>query len=468
MLPVIALVGRPNVGKSTLFNRLTKTRDALVADYHGLTRDRKYGEALIDQKKSIIIDTGGLSGSEQGIDAEMASQSMLAIDEADEVVLIVDARAGLMPDDELIAKEIRRRGKKFRLVVNKIDGIDESDTSDFYSLGVSDIFPISATHGRGTLQLIQDLSKSLVDFVDTKDLGLSSSTRIAIIGRPNVGKSTLVNRMLGEERVVVYDHPGTTRDSIYIDYSRVEKNKTEKNYMLIDTAGVRRRKNISNAIEKFSIIKTLQAISDSHVTILLVDAREGLVDQDLHLMSHIINSGRALVIAINKWDGLDEDHKSNVKKEIERKLSFNDFAEILFISALHGTGIGGLYKSVDLAFQSATKELSTNILTRTLEKAVFNHAPPLVSGRRIKLRYAHLGGHNPPIIVIHGNQTKSIPKHYSRYLEKTFRKELKLFGTPIRIEYRTGENPYSDKKNKLTSRQINKRKRMIRHTAKNK
>ena len=467
MLPVIALVGRPNVGKSTLFNRLTKTRDALVADYRGLTRDRKYGEALIHQKKSIIVDTGGLSGCEQGIDIEMAHQAMLAIDEADEVILIVDARAGLMPDDELIAKEIRRRGKKFILVANKIDGIDDSDISDFFSLGVNNIFPISATHGRGISQLINDLSERLFDFESSEDFALSS-TRIAIIGRPNVGKSTLVNRMLGEERVVVYDHPGTTRDSIYINYSRTEKDNIEKNYMLIDTAGVRRRKNISDAIEKFSIIKTLQAISDSHVSILLVDATEGLVDQDLHLMSHIIDNGRALVIAVNKWDGLDQEHKNNIKKEIERKLSFNDFAEILFISALHGSGVGDLYKSVDLAFKSATKELSTNLLTKILEKAVFNHAPPLVSGRRIKLRYAHVGGHNPPIIVIHGNQTKSIPKHYSRYLEKTFRKELKLFGTPIRIEYRTGENPYSDKKNKLTSRQINKRKRMIKHVSKRK
>ena len=466
MLPVIALVGRPNVGKSTLFNRLTKTRDALVADYHGLTRDRKYGEALIDQKKTIIIDTGGLSGCESGIDAEMAHQSMLAIDEADEIILIVDARAGLMPDDELIAKEIRRRGKTFTLVANKIDGLDESNISDFFSLGVSDVFPISATHGRGISQLINNLSTFLINDADSDEFSSFSSTRIAVIGRPNVGKSTLVNRMLGEERVVVYDHPGTTRDSIYINYTRVEKNDSSKNYMLIDTAGIRRRKNISDAIEKFSIIKTLQAISDSQVTILLIDATEGLVDQDLHLMSHIINAGRALVIAINKWDGLDEDYKDHVKKEIERKLSFNDFAEILFISALHGSGIGKLYKSVDLAFKSATKELSTNILTKVLEKAVLNHAPPLVSGRRIKLRYAHVGGHNPPIIIIHGNQTKSIPKHYTRYLEKTFRKELRLFGTPIRIEYRTGENPYSDKKNKLSVRQVKKRKRMIKHVSK--
>ena len=318
----------------------------------------------------------------------------------------------------------------------------------------------------GISQLINNLSTFLIYDADSDEFSSSSSTRIAVIGRPNVGKSTLVNRMLGEERVVVYDHPGTTRDSIYINYSRVEKNDSSKNYMLIDTAGIRRRKNISDAIEKFSIIKTLQAISDSQVTILLIDATEGLVDQDLHLMSHIINAGRALVIAINKWDGLDEDYKDHVKKEIERKLSFNDFAEILFISALHGSGIGKLYKSVDLAFKSATKELSTNILTKVLEKAVLNHAPPLVSGRRIKLRYAHVGGHNPPIIIIHGNQTKSIPKHYTRYLEKTFRKELRLFGTPIRIEYRTGENPYSDKKNKLSVRQVKKRKRMIKHVSK--
>ena len=274
--------------------------------------------------------------------------------------------------------------------------------------------------------------------------------------------------MLGEDRVVVFDHPGTTRDSIYIDYERVDKHGESSSYMLIDTAGVRRRKNVAEAVEKFSILKTLQAISDAQVTVLVVDASEGLVDQDLHMMSHIVNAGRALVIAINKWDGLDSEYKKGIKEELERRLAFNDFAEIRFISALHGTGVGELYQSVDTAYKAATQKLSTNELTKILEKAVFDHAPPLVAGRRIKLRYAHAGGQNPPIIVIHGNQTDAVPKHYTRYLEKTFRKTLKLFGTPIRVEYRTGDNPYAGKKNKLTARQVSKRRRMMKHVSKKK
>ncbi len=468
MLPVIALVGRPNVGKSTLFNRLTRSRDALVADYEGLTRDRKYGEAVVEDKRFIVIDTGGLSGLETGIDGEMAQQSLAAIDEADEVVLLVDAKAGLMPADEGIAKEIRQRGKPFTLVANKIDGLDESTASEFYALGVDRVFPVTATHGRGVRQLIDNLSERFPEQSVDADEQQSRGTRIAVIGRPNVGKSTLVNRMLGEERVVVYDHPGTTRDSIYIDYERTDKNGESKPYMLIDTAGVRRRKNIDEAVEKFSILKTLQAIADAQVTVLVIDAQENLVDQDLHLMSHIVNAGRALVIAINKWDGLDNEQKDKIKEALERRLAFNDFAEIRFISALHGTGVGELYQSVDTAYNAATQKLSTNELTTILEKAVFDHAPPLVAGRRIKLRYAHAGGQNPPIIVIHGNQTASVPKHYTRYLEKIFRRKLKLYGTPIKIEYRTGDNPYAGKKNKLTARQVNKRRRLMKHVGKKK
>lgn len=466
MLPVIALVGRPNVGKSTLFNRLTRSRDALVADYEGLTRDRKYGEALVEETRFIVIDTGGLSGLDIGIDEAMAQQSLAAIDEADEVVLLVDAKAGLMPADESIVREIRRRGKPFVLVANKIDGMDENAAGEFYSLGVDRIFPVTATHGRGVKQLVDDLSSRFPEDSGKEDIGKYRGTRIAIIGRPNVGKSTLVNRMLGEDRVVVFDHPGTTRDSIYIDYERVDKSGESKPYMLIDTAGVRRRKNIDEAVEKFSILKTLQAIADAQVTVLVIDAQEGLVDQDLHLMSHIVNAGRALVIAINKWDGLDNEHKSDIKETIERRLAFNDFAEIRFISALHGTGVGELYQSVDIAYEAATQKLSTNELTRILEKAVFDHSPPLVAGRRIKLRYAHAGGQNPPIIIIHGNQTSSVPKHYTRYLEKTFRRKLSLYGTPIRIEYRTGDNPYAGRKNKLTERQVSKRRRLIKHHSK--
>jgi len=465
VLPVIALVGRPNVGKSTLFNRLTRSRDALVANYEGLTRDRKYGEANVDGKRFIVIDTGGLSGLEEGIDEAMAQQSLAAIAEADEVLLMVDSRAGLMPADEAIVRQIRRYNKPFRLVANKIDGVDESTATEFYQLGVDKIYPVTATHGRGVKQLLEDLLLPYIaeqEPIENKNKGI----RIAIVGRPNVGKSTLVNRMLGEDRVVVYDHPGTTRDSIYIDYERVDKNDIKQAYTLIDTAGVRRRKNIDEAVEKFSILKTLQAISDAHVTVLVVDATEGLVDQDLHLLSHIVDAGRAVIIALNKWDGLSVEHKESIKAELERRLVFNDFAELRYISALHGTGVGELYKSVNKAYRAATQKLATNELTRVLEKAVFDHPPPLVNGRRIKLRYAHAGGQNPPLIIIHGNQTKAVPKHYTRYLEKTFRRAFELYGTPIKIEYRAGENPYAGRKNTLTQRQVSKRRRMMAHVKK--
>lgn len=481
MLPVIALVGRPNVGKSTLFNRLTRSRDALVADYEGLTRDRKYGEARFDEYRFIVVDTGGLSGLEQGIDEAMAQQSLAAIGEADEVLLLVDARAGLLPADRAIVDQIRRYNKPFKLVANKIDGVDEVAANEFYQLGVDRVFPVTATHGRGVRKLLESIEalqakpKEAVGETSAADQSEADgavgdlplrSTKIAVVGRPNVGKSTLVNRMLGEDRVVVYDHPGTTRDSIYIDYLRTDKNNQTKPYTLIDTAGVRRRKNITEAVEKFSILKAIQAISDAHVTILVMDASEGLVDQDLHLLSLVVEAGRAVVIALNKWDGKSVEQKNAVKAELERKLAFNDFAEVRFISALHGTGVGELYRSVDIAYQAATQKLATNELTKVLEKAVFDHPPPLVAGRRIKLRYAHAGGQNPPIIVIHGNQTDAVPKHYTRYLEKTFRRAFNLYGTPIKVEYRTSENPYAGRKNKLTSKQLNKRRRLITHIKK--
>lgn len=468
MLPVIALVGRPNVGKSTLFNRLTRSRDALVADYPGLTRDRKYGEASMDDHRFIVVDTGGLSGLEEGIDEVMAQQALAAIEEADEVLLLVDARAGLMPADEAIVNQIRRFGKPFRLVANKIDGVDESVANEFYKLGVDRLFPVTATHGRGVRQLLEELLANYPTHAELEKKRYYKGTRIAVVGRPNVGKSTLVNRMLGEDRVVVFDHPGTTRDSIYIEYERENKQGTKNDYTLIDTAGVRRRKNVDEAVEKFSILKTLQAISDAHVTVLLVDAREGLVDQDLHLLSLIIDAGRAVVIVVNKWDGLASEHKTKIKSEIDRRLAFNDFAEVRFISALHGTGVGELYQSVDTAYAAATQKLPTNELTRVLEKALFDHPPPMVSGRRMKLRYAHAGGQNPPLIIVHGNQSSGVPKHYTRYLEKTFRKAFKLFGTPVRVEYRTSENPYAGRKNKLTPRQASKRKHLMGQSKKQK
>ncbi|MFL0810746.1 MAG: ribosome biogenesis GTPase Der [Agarilytica sp.] len=463
MIPTIALVGRPNVGKSTLFNRLTRTREALVADYAGLTRDRKYGEAEIADKKCILIDTGGISGEEEGIDTAMADQSRLAIEESDIILFLVDCRDGLMLADREVAEFLRVQHKKVYVVANKIDGLDhEVSVAPFFELGLGDVYSIAAAHGRGIKSLMEHVLEEIPqqEVVEEEHV---KGLKMAIIGRPNVGKSTLVNRMLGEDRVVVFDQPGTTRDSIYINY---ERNGTP--YTIIDTAGVRRRKNVKLTVEKFSIVKTLQAVEDANVVILMVDATEGVVDQDLHIMGHAINAGRALVIAINKWDGLEEEHKSFVKNELQRRLRFVDFADLHFISAKHGTGVGHLYKSVEKAYHSATERFSPSHLTKILEDAVSTHQPPLVRGRRIKLRYAHAGGHNPPIIVIHGNQTKDVPQHYTKFLEKTFRRALKLHGTPIRIEYKSGDNPFEGRKNKLTERQISKKKRLVQHSKKSK
>lgn len=456
MIPVIALVGRPNVGKSTLFNRLTRSRDALVANYPGLTRDRKYGEGTIDNRRFMVIDTGGISGEEEGIDSMMAGQSLLAIQEADIVFFILDSREGVTPADHMIAKHLRVNNKKTYLVANKIDGMDpDVALAPFYELGMGEIFATTATHGRGVKSMMEDVLNEIPENLDEVPADVASGIKIAVVGRPNVGKSTLVNRLLGEERVVVFDEPGTTRDSIYINYER-----HDKPYTLIDTAGVRRRKNVELGVEKFSIVKTMQAIDDANVVVLVMDASEGVVDQDLHLMGSAIDAGRALVIALNKWDGLDDSHKQYVKSELERRLRFVDFADIHFISALHGTGVGNLYKSIEQGYRSATDKFSTNFLTRVLEDAVREHQPPMISGRRIKLRYAHPGGHNPPIIIIHGNQTEDVPAHYVRYLEKTFRRVLDLHGTPIRIEMKSSENPFAGRKSKLTAQQLSKRKRL--------
>lgn len=468
MIPVIALVGRPNVGKSTLFNRLTKTRDALVADYAGLTRDRKYGEAKFGKHRYLVIDTGGIYGDEQGVDEEMARQSMMAIDEADAVFFMVDGRSGLTSADQDLAKHMRQIEKPFYLVVNKVDGADINVAlGDFYSLGMENIYPMTATQGRGVRTLLQDALDPIFAAQEAEagedEDDREQRIKMAIIGRPNVGKSTLVNRLLGEDRVVVYDMPGTTRDSIYIDYER-----DEQAYTIIDTAGVRRRKNVRETVEKFSIVKSLQAINDANVVVAVLDAREGLVDQDMHLLGHAIESGRALVIAINKWDGMDDYDKRRLKEDIERRLRFVEYADVHFISALHGTGVGHLYESITAGYESATQKLGTNKLTQILEGAIFEHQPPMINGRRIKLRYAHAGGANPPIVVIHGNQTDKLPTSYKRYLEKVFRRELKLSGTPIRIELKSTENPYADRKNKLTQRQVSKKQRLQKQRKKNK
>ena len=486
MVPVIALVGRPNVGKSTLFNRLTKSRDAIVAEYAGLTRDRQYGEAKWQGRTYIVIDTGGISGDEVGIDAKMAQQSLQAIEEADAVLFMVDARAGMTAADQSIAEHLRRRNKRCFLVVNKVDTVDpELARAEFSPLGLGDALPIAAAHGRGINPMLQEalgifpkdaetvpqdevLDGEVHEGAEATEQGGAPTRipgpserdgiKIAIIGRPNVGKSTLVNRMLGEERVIVFDQAGTTRDSIYIPFER-----DEEKYTLIDTAGVRRRGKIFEAVEKFSVVKTLQAIQDANVVVFVMDAREGVVEHDLNLLGFVLETGRALVIALNKWDGMEASERDYVKTELQRRLFFVDFADIHFISALHGTGVGHLYKSVQDAFRSAVTRWPTSRLTQILEDAVQDHQPPMVNGRRIKLRYAHLGGANPPLIVIHGNQVDAVPKSYTRYLENTFRRVLKLVGTPIRIEYKGGENPYEGKKNKLTERQVNKKRRLMSH-----
>jgi GTP-binding protein len=462
MIPVIALVGRPNVGKSTLFNRLTKTQNALVANFPGLTRDRQYGAAQFGSRHFIVIDTAGITGQEEGIDSALAQQSRQAIDEADAVLFMLDAREGLTAIDEQLAQQLRVLNKPIFLVANKIDGVDEDVAlGELYRLGADRIFPTTATHGRGIKPLLEHVLGLFPEEAPTSGEVLDPGIKIAIVGRPNVGKSTLVNRLLGEERVVVYDHPGTTRDSIYIRYQR-----DEEVFTLIDTAGVRRRKSVSEVVEKFSSVKSLKAIDDAHVVVLVMDASEGVVDQDLHLLGHTIEAGRALVVAVNKWDGLAADHKHQVKATLERRLQFVDYAQIHFISALHGTGVGHLYDSVRAAYRAATQKLQTHRLTEILERAVFDHAPPLVHGRRIKLRYAHSGGNNPPLIIIHGNQTESVPAGYQRYLENVFRRELKLVGTPVRVEFRTSENPFAGRRNQLSERQVERRRRLLKHVKK--
>lgn len=457
MLPVIAIVGRPNVGKSTLFNQLTRSREALVIDLPGVTRDRQYGEGKVGEKPFIAIDTGGLGVDEVSVDTLMAEQSWQAVREADRVLFIVDARSGLTSLDESIVKQLRLTQKPVSLVVNKIDGLDARvAVSDFYTLGLGEPIPIAASHGRGISELIEFVLKDFaVPSEETAESIEETGIKMAIVGRPNVGKSTLVNRMLGEERMIVFDAPGTTRDSIYIHLERMGKH-----YTLIDTAGVRKKSRISETVEKFSVVKTLQAIQDAHVVILVVDAKEGITDQDLGLLGFVVEAGKALVLAVNKWDGLEHDHRETVKRTLQYRLAFADYAKVHYISALHGSGVGTLFDSVQKAYISATKALSTPQLTRILEEAVKMHAPPMVRGRRIKLRYAHAGGHNPPVIVIHGNQTADVPDTYSRYLMNTFRKHLKLVGTPIRIEFKTGENPFAGRRNTLTPRQMQKRKRL--------
>jgi GTP-binding protein len=503
MLPTLALVGRPNVGKSTLFNRLARRRDALVADVPGLTRDRRYGRALLDGCPCILIDTGGLLGETGELARAMERQSELAMEEADLVLFVVDARAGLVPADLEIAGRLRKNERRVALVINKVDGVaEEAALAEFAALGLGDPQVISAAHGRGIGILTEaivaqlgleppadapdpewvnaqefqgpgdaDAEEPAEDEADDAPLddedgesgvetpGLrDEAIRVAIVGRPNVGKSTLTNRLLGEERQVVFDLPGTTRDAIEIPFER-----DGKEFVLIDTAGVRRKGRVDEVVEKFSVVKTLQAIDRAHVVVLVMDAREGVVDQDLHLLSYAVDAGAGIIIAMNKWDGLGADARERIRSELSRRLTFAPWIPVLQVSALHGTGVGHLLREAERVYRSGKFDVGTTRLTRLLNDLVNAHPPPAVRGRLIKLRFAHKAGSHPPTVMIHGNQTDSLPASYIRYLENGFRTELDLHGTPVHLKLRTGSNPYAGRRNKLTPRQEYRRKRMIRH-----
>ena len=437
MLPVIALVGRPNVGKSTLFNVLTGTRDAIVADVPGLTRDRQYGFGRLGPVPYVVIDTGGLLENPQGIEAQMRAQTERAVLEADRLVFLTDARAGLAPQDRFVAAELRRSGKPVTLALNKADGLDaDIAAADFHALGFGAPLAISASHGRGCEDLMEQVLAGFEAQAHAEPD--SGAIRIAVIGRPNVGKSTLVNRLLGEERVIASEEPGTTRDSILVPFER-----DGRHFVLIDTAGLRRRAKIADVVERVSVAKTLQAIDEAHVVILVLDAHDSVAEQDASVLGLALERGRALIIAVNKWDGIPAEQREQIQRQLALKLDFVPFAPLHFISARHGSGVGELMQSAVRAYEAAMRALPTRELTRTLEHALSVHQPPLVRGRRIKLRYAHQGGRNPPRIVIHGNQTASVPAAYTRYLANVFRKAYDLFATPVFIEYRTDANPYA-------------------------
>ncbi|AMP10225.1 ribosome-associated GTPase EngA [Collimonas arenae] len=443
MKPVIALVGRPNVGKSTLFNRLTRSRDALVADLPGLTRDRHYGEGRVGERPFLVIDTGGFEPvAKDGIMHEMAKQTKQAVAEADIVIFIVDGRQGLTPHDKTITDFLRKSGRSVMLVVNKSEGMKyTSVTAEFYELGMGDPYVISAAHGDGVADLVEeslDLAFSQRPAEEAEPEDKDRGIKIAIVGRPNVGKSTLVNTLLGEERVIAFDMPGTTRDSIEIPFER-----DGKKYTLIDTAGIRRRGKVFEAIEKFSVVKTLQSISEANVVLLLLDAQQDISEQDAHIAGFVLETGRALVVGVNKWDGLTSDRRDEIKMDMDRKLNFLSFAKFHFISALKSTGITPLMKSIDSAYAAAMSNLTTPKLTRALIEAVEHQQPRRKGSIRPKLRYAHQGGMNPPIVVIHGNALESIEDNYKRYLEKHFRETFSLVGTPLRIEFRSSRNPYA-------------------------
>ncbi len=439
MLPIVALVGRPNVGKSTLFNVLTGTRDAIVSDVPGVTRDRQYGFGT-GPVPYIVIDTGGLVENPTGIEAQMRAQTERAVSEADRLILITDARSGLTAQDQLIARELRRSGKPITLAVNKAEGLDEAVAcAEFHSLGLGAPLAIAASHGEGCRELIEQALEGLA--VEESPDRHPSAIRIAIVGRPNVGKSTLVNRLLGEERVIASEEPGTTRDRILVPFRR-----DDRDFVLIDTAGVRRRARIEDAVERVSVAKTLQAIDQAHVVVLVLDAHDSVTEQDASVLGIALDRGRALLAAVNKWDGIAPERREEIRRQLSLRLDFAPFVPLLYISARHGTGVGELMQAAVRAFDASMREMPTPALTRTLEAAVAAQPPPLVRGRRIKLKFAHQGGKSPPRIIVHGNQTASVPEAYSRYLGNVFRKTFDLFATPVRMEFRTDANPYSGRR----------------------
>ncbi len=444
MLPTLVLVGRPNVGKSTLFNRLTRSRDALVADQPGLTRDRHYGRGRVGERPYLVVDTGGLEPvAKDGIMFEMARQSRQAVDEADIVLFLVDGRAGCTPQDLIIATQLRKTGKPILLLVNKAEGMARARvTAEFFELGLGEPYPISSAHGDNVVEVVEiALENFPEEEVEEEEVAQDKPPKLAIVGRPNVGKSTLVNAILGEQRVIAFDQPGTTRDSIYIDFER-----EGKQYTIIDTAGVRRRGKVDEAVEKFSVIKTMQAIEDANVVVLVVDARDQITEQDAHVADFVLQAGRALVLAVNKWDGLDNHQREMVKSDIERKLHFLDFAKRHYISALNGNGIANVLTSVDEAYAAAMAKMSTPKLTRALLGAVEKQAPPKVGRFLPKMRYAHQGGSNPPLIVVHGSGLDNIPASYARYLERAFAEVFRLQGTPLKIQFNSSKNPFEGKK----------------------
>jgi GTP-binding protein len=436
MLPIVAIVGRPNVGKSTLFNALTRRNSAIVADVPGVTRDRQYGYSRIGRVPCVLIDTGGLIEHPTGLDAQMRVQTEKAVEEADRLILVVDARGGLTAQDQFIARELRRTGKPVVLALNKAEGL-ESDLvgADFYSLAMGVPLAIAASHGQGCRELIDEALTGLSpEETPAED---PSAIRVAIVGRPNVGKSTLVNRLIGEERVIASDQPGTTRDSILVPFQR-----DGRDFLFIDTAGMRRRGRVEGAVERASVARTLQAIAEAHVVVLVLDAHDSVGEQDASVLGQALERGRVILIAVNKWDGILTEQREEIRRQLALKLDFVPFAPMHFISARHGTGVGELVRDAIRGYEASMRAMPTQELTRTLERALAAHQPPLVRGRRIKLRYAHQGGRNPPRIVIHGNQTASVPESFRRYLANVFRDSFDLYATPVAVEFRTDANPY--------------------------